>query len=634
MADLEHPSTDAEHASSNSRLALLCLTALGVVYGDIGTSPLYAVRECFNGAHGVPVNAANVLGVLSLIVWTLIILVTLKYHLYVLQADNHGEGGILAMMALARGSGIRPNVQKVVLTLGLFGAALLYGDGMITPAISVLSAVEGLEVATPIFTPYVVPITVAILILLFVFQSRGTTRVGIVFGPILLLWFLFMAAIGARSVSHSPWVLAAFNPAHAIRFLVHNGFKGYLVLGAVFLVTTGGEALYADLGHFSELPIQIDWFSVAAPCLLLNYFGQGALLLRDPSSVDNPFFHLIPPWALYPGVVLATVATVIASQAVISGVFSLTRQAVQLGFLPRTRIIHTSSQTVGQIYVPSVNWMLLAATATLVIGFRRSTNLASAYGIAISITMIITTLLAYMVSRHVWHWRRGTALLVTGLFLTADLAFFGANTVKIIDGGWFPLLGAVAVATIFTTWKTGQSILTTLQREGSLPLQDFVDDLVRGHVTRVPGLAVFMSSEPGIMPSALLHNLRHNKVLHEQNIFVTVQTEDVPRIPDRERSVVDSFAPDFHILVLRYGFMEDPDIPAALAQVTDPRFNVPASMRTFLLSDNTLLHAKSGRLTPWRFYLFSFLYRNELRPTLFFKLPFNQVIEIGRQIQM
>ena len=461
MGEPEAPSTVERSPALDSRLALLCLTALGVVYGDIGTSPLYAIRECFYGTHGVPVTSGNVLGVLSLIVWTLVILVTLKYHVYVLRADNHGEGGILAMMALARGSGVGALAQRAVLSLGLFGAALLYGDGMLTPAISVLSAIEGLEVATPIFSPYVVPITVAILIGLFLFQSLGTTRVGMVFGPVILVWFAFLALTGAWSISREPSVLAAFDPRHAFRFLAANGYKGYLVLGAVFLVATGGEALYADLGHFSERPIQLDWFCVAAPSLLLNYFGQGALLLRDPALADNPFYRMVPDWALYPAVVMASLATVIASQAVISGVFSLTRQAVQLGFLPRTRIIHTSSEEVGQIYIPSVNWLLLAATVTLVVGFRRSTNLASAYGIAISVTMIITTLLAYVVSRHCWGWRRSTALAVTGAFLAADLAFLGANSVKIVDGGWFPLLAAAVVAAVFTTWRLGQSISPT-----------------------------------------------------------------------------------------------------------------------------------------------------------------------------
>ncbi len=624
-----------QHTTSRSRLALLCLTALGVVYGDIGTSPLYAIRECFYGPHSVPVTHDNILGVLSLIVWTLLILVTLKYLVYVLRADNKGEGGILAMMALARSPTIGPWTQKFVLALGLFGAALLYGDGMLTPAISVLSAVEGLEVATPFLSPYVIPITVAILAVLFLFQRKGTTGVGIVFGPIIILWFFCLAGLGAWSISREPAVLAAFNPLYAADFLWRNGFSGYLVLGAVFLVATGAEALYADLGHFSERPIQIDWFTVAAPALLLNYFGQGALLLRDPGTAHNPFYRLVPEFALYPTVLLATLATVIASQAVISGVFSLTRQAVQLRFLPRAHIIHTSSHEIGQIYIPSVNWALLVATAALVIGFKRSTNLASAYGIAISVTMIITTLLAYIVSRYVWGWKRSTALAVTGGFLVIDLVFFGANSVKIAQGGWFPLVIAALVATVFTTWQKGQDILNALQREGSLPLGDFVRQISRDQITRVPGIAVFLNSTAGATPSALLHNLKHNKVLHERNFFITVLTEEVPRVVDGDRVSVESLAPDFHQVVVRYGFMEDPNIPDILQRLEQHKdLQMNPALVTYILSNNTLVTTERGRMLPWRLRLFSFLYRNALRPTEYFRLPYNRVIEIGRQIQI
>lgn len=627
-------STEPKH--QRSHLALLCLTALGVVYGDIGTSPLYAIRECFHGPHSVPVTHANVLGVLSLIVWTLVILVTLKYHVYVLRADNKGEGGILAMMALARGAGIGATTQKFVLAFGLFGAALLYGDGMLTPAISVLSAIEGLEVATPMFTPYVIPITVSILVGLFLFQRRGTTGVGLVFGPIIMLWFAFLALTGIAQVVKEPSVLAAFNPLYAVDFLLRNGFQGYLVLGAVFLVATGGEALYADLGHFSERAIQIDWFFIAAPGLLMNYFGQGALLIRNPELAYNPFYRMVPEWALYPAVLMATMATVIASQAVISGVFSLTRQAVQLGFLPRSRILHTSSLEIGQIYIPAINWILLLATAALVVAFKRSTNLASAYGIAISVTMIITTLLAFIVSRHVWKWRLPVALAVTGGFLAADLAFFGANSVKVLDGGWFPLVAAIVVALIFTTWKKGCDILGALQQEGALPLTQFVKEAVEGGITRVPGTAVFLSGTADITPSALLHNLKHNKTLHQQNIFITVLTEDIPRVPETERYRVETVGPDFHQVVVRYGFMEDPDIPAILAKMGENgfRFATPLIRATYILSDNTLVTTHRGRLSSWRLSLFSFLYRNSLRPTEFFRLPDNQVIEIGRQIRL
>lgn len=626
----------SDSKTSNAHLALLCLTALGVVYGDIGTSPLYAIRECFHGPHSVPVTHANVLGVLSLIVWTLVILVTLKYQVYVLRADNKGEGGILALMVLARGAAVGPMTQKFILGFGLFGAALLYGDGMLTPAISVLSAVEGLEVATPLFTPYIIPITVAILVGLFFFQSRGTTRVGLVFGPIIIVWFAFLALTGAAQILQEPSVLWAVNPAHAVDFMARNGFQGYLVLGAVFLVATGGEALYADLGHFSQKAIQIDWFFIAAPGLLLNYFGQGALLLQHPELADNPFYRMVPGWALYPAVVMATMATVIASQAVISGVFSLTRQAVQLGFLPRSRILHTSSQEIGQIYIPAVNWILLVATAALVVGFKRSTNLASAYGIAISVTMIITTLLAFIVSRHVWSWRLPAAVAVTGGFLAADLAFFGANSVKVIDGGWFPLVAAAAVATVFMTWKKGRDILGAFQQEGSLPLAQFVTEAVAGGITRVPGTAVFLSGTAGTTPSALLHNLKHNKVLHQQNVFITVVVEDVPRVADAARFAVEEVGPDFHQVTVRFGFMEDPDIPEVIAKLAAGGFKFASTPTrlTYILSDNTLVTTHRSRLSPWRLSLFSFLYRNATRPTEYFRLPDNQVIEIGRQIRL
>ncbi|MFA6318225.1 MAG: potassium transporter Kup [Elusimicrobiota bacterium] len=625
-----------EPTPPRSRLALLCLTALGVVYGDIGTSPLYAIRECFHGSHSVAVSQANVLGVLSLIVWTLVILVTLKYHVYVLRADNKGEGGILAMMALARGPDLGPRTKKLLLGLGLFGAALLYGDGMITPAISVLSAVEGLEVATPLFTPYVIPITTAILIALFSIQNRGTTSVGLVFGPVIAAWFLFMAATGTASIVQEPSVLTAFHPGHAVRFFLENGFHGFLVLGAVFLVATGGEALYADLGHFNEKAIQLDWFFFAAPCLLLNYFGQGALLLRNPAFADNPFYRLVPGWALYPAVLLATAATVIASQAVISGVFSLSRQAVQLGYLLRLRITHMSSHQMGQIYVPAVNWILMLATVALVAGFKRSTNLASAYGIAISMTMVITTLLAFIVSRHVWRWRLPLALVVTGGFLAADLAFLCANSVKILDGGWFPILAGTLVVAVFVTWNKGRELLAGLQRNESLPLSQIVSEAGRGHIARVPGTAVFLSGTPGTTPSALLHNLKHNKVLHEQNLFVSVRTEDIPRVPETERFRLRSVGPEFHEVGVRYGFMEDPDIPAVLARMESSgfAFNAGPTRLTYILSDNTLVTTHQGRMPPWQLALFAFLYRNALRPTQFFRLPYNQVIEIGRQLQL
>jgi KUP system potassium uptake protein len=604
---------------------------MGVVYGDIGTSPLYAIRECFFGPHGVPVTHVNILGVLSLIFWSLLIVVTLKYHVYVLRADNRGEGGILALMALVRDrqSG---TAQKVLVALGLFGAALLYGDGVLTPAISVLGATEGLEVATPILAPFVVPITVGILVGLFLFQRRGTAGVGVVFGPVILLWFLTLAVLGIANIIHVPAVLAAVNPVHAITFLHQNGVGGYLVLGAVFLVATGGEALYADLGHFGEPPIQIDWFSVVGPCLLLNYFGQGALLLHDPTAAHNPFYRMAPTWALYPLVLLATMATVIASQAVISGVFSLTRQAVQFGFAPRMEILHTSSQEIGQIYIPGANWALMAGTLTLVFVFGSSTNLAAAYGVAVTTTMIITTLLAFVVSRRLWRWSLPVSLLVTGGFLVVDLAFFGANIVKVVDGGWFPLVVGIAGFFLFTTWQKGRDLLAAEVGKTAFPLDAFVQDLEQHEISRAPGTAVFLNSSREGTPIGLLHNLKLNHIVHQRNVVVTVLTEEIPYVARADRIEVQPLGGGFVRVILRYGFMEDPDVPAALA--SDRALDVDPAKVTFILSDNTLLPAAGSNMGLWRKRLFVFLSRNALRPTRFFRLPVNRVIEIGMQVRL
>ena len=513
------------------RLVSLAVLAFGIVYGDIGTSPLYALRECFHGSHPVAVDRANVLGVLSLIFWSLIIVVTLKYHVYVLRFDNRGEGGILALMGLVRGARARrPGFRTALVVLGVFGASLLYGDGMITPAISVLSAIEGLEVATPFFRPYVLPITIVILVLLFLFQRRGTAGVGSVFGPVVLVWFASIAALGVRGILWEPSVLAAMNPQYAIGFFRTNGVHAFLVLGAVFLATTGGEALYADLGHFGERPIQIDWFSFVGPSLLLNYFGQGALLIRNPEAAHNPFYFLAPKWALYPLVVLAAMATVIASQAIISGVFSLTQQAIQLGYLPRMEVVHTSGSEMGQIYVPAVNRAVMVATIALVLGFRTSTNLAAAYGVAVSTTMVITTILAYSVSRDLLGWSPVTAGTVTAAFLLVDLGFFGANLFKIAYGGWFPLVVAVAVFTLMTTWRRGRQILNQRMREGSLTSTRFVESLRARAPVRVPGTAVFLSHLSGHVPDSLLLSLKHYKVLHEQVLILTVVTDEVSRV--------------------------------------------------------------------------------------------------------
>jgi KUP system potassium uptake protein len=617
------------------RLALLSLGALGIVYGDIGTSPLYSMRECFHGMHAVPPTHANVLGVLSLIFWALVIIVTLKYHVYVLRADNNGEGGILALMALVRPV-LRADKKRswFLLGLGLFGAALLYGDGMITPAISVLSAVEGLKVATPFFTPYIVPITIGILIGLFAIQRRGTGGIGAIFGPVMMVWFAIIALLGIFWLVREPSVLAAVNPLHAIRFFLRNGLKGFLVLGGVFLVATGGEALYADMGHFGEMPIQIDWFSIVAPSLLLNYFGQGALLVKNPQASWNPFFHMVPDWALYPMVILATIATVIASQAVISGAFSLTRQAVQLGYLPRVSIIHTSSHEIGQIYIPGVNWILMLATIGLVLGFRSSDNLAAAYGVAVTTTMVITTLLAFVVARRLWHWRLPAALLVTALFLAVDLAFFSANIVKVADGGWFPLVVGVVVFTLMSTWQKGRQTIATELSRGALPFEDFAASLRPGSPIRVPGAAIFMARDEVATPVALLHNLKHNKVLHERVVLLTIHALEIPQVPAKERVRVDDLGKGFFRIVARYGFMENPSVPEVLELARAKGIDLSPMTTTFFLSRETLLSSNKKGLARLRELLFAVMIRNAVRPTDYFRIPPNRVIELGMQVKV
>ncbi len=630
---MSHPEKKTAHASP---LALLALGALGVVYGDIGTSPLYALRECFNGAHAVAPTRDNVFGVLSLVVWSLLIIVTLKYHVYVIRFDNEGEGGILALMALVRTDPQRKRKRSwLLLTLGLFGAALLYGDGIITPAISVLSAVEGLEVATAVFKPYVVAITLVILIVLFLFQRRGTGGVGAVFGPVMLLWFGSLAVLGIVGVAHDPTVLLAVNPMYAVRFFLANGLHGFLVLGAVFLWATGGEARYADLGHFGEKPIQIDWFGMVAPSLLLNYFGQGALLIHHPEATANPFYLLAPSWALYPLVALATAATVIASQAIISGAFSLTRQAVQLGYLPRVNIVHTSSGEIGQIYIPTMNWLLMVATIALVLGFRASTNLASAYGIAVTTTMVITTVLAFFVSRQ-RGWPTWLAALVTAGFLAVDTAFFGANIVKVLQGGWVPLLVAAVVYLLMTTWKRGRQILGERLAQNVLPVEPFLEDVARRKPARVAGTALFLNSDRGGTPIALLHNLKHNRVLHAKNVFLTVITEEVPHVPEDRRLEVLPLAPElgFWRAVVRYGFFQDPDVPAALAQSKEQGLEIDPWMATYFLSRNSLLQSEKPGMARWRENLFIFMSRNASRPTQFFHLPPNRVVELGMQVEI
>jgi len=534
----ETSTPEAGHEPRPHGKLALSLATLGVVYGDIGTSPLYALRECFHDRHEVALNTANILGVLSLIFWALTIVISIKYLVYVMRADNRGEGGVLALMALAASSPSNRRWRWLLVMLGLFGAALLYGDGMITPAISVLSAVEGLEVAAPGLDHFVIPITIGILVVLFLFQRHGTARVGTVFGPIMIVWFSILALLGVSQIVTNPGVLRALSPTYAIVFMIHNQLDGLMVLGAVFLVVTGGEALYADMGHFGLPPIRWTWFSVVLPALLLNYFGQGALLLRHPETVSNPFYQMAPTWALIPLLVLATCATVIASQAVISGAFSLTRQAAMLGYWPRVRILHTSAHEIGQIYVPLINWGLMVATISLVLGFGSSSNLAAAYGIAVTTTMVITTILAYEIARHRWGWSVPAAGGLTALFLMIDLSFFGANLFKIEQGGWLPLVIAAAVFIVMTTWKKGRELLGRNIRERLVPLEDFFEIMRIGPMTRVPGTAVFMTSSPNGTPPALMQLFLHSHAIHDQVILLTITIEESARVPESERLTV------------------------------------------------------------------------------------------------
>ena len=616
-----------------SRLPFLILAALGVVYGDIGTSPLYALRECFTGPHAIDVSRANVLGVLSLIAWSLVIVVSVKYLLFVMRADNAGEGGILALVALVRTRAGRAG-RVGLIAFGLFGAALLYGDGMITPAISVLSAVEGLSIATHTFEPYVVPITVVILIVLFVVQSRGTSGIGTIFGPIMIGWFVMLALLGFPAIARNPIVLTALSPSYGMRFFEAHGPAAVLTLGAVVLVITGAEALYADMGHFGPRPIRIAWFTLVLPSLLVNYFGQGALLLTDAEARVNPFYHLAPSWALYPLVVVATIATVIASQAIISGAFSLTQQAVQLGYAPRFDIRHTSAQEKGQVYVPEINWLLMLATLGLVFGFKSSTNLASAYGMAVTATMVITTVLAYVVTRELWRWGFWRAGLITGAFLVIDLAFFSANLLKIEHGGWFPLLVAGAVYLVMSTWNKGRKLVLRRLDAEEVPLSSFFEKLAAHPPIRVPGTAVFMTARPEGAPPILVHHLKHNKALHAQVVLLTVTMLDTPTRGDAAAIEVQPLSHGFYRLIARYGFMDTPDVPASLTEARRNGLEWRDEDMTYYLAHLTLFANDRIGMSVWRDKLFIFLSRNARRATNFFRLPPDRVVEIGIQLEI
>jgi KUP system potassium uptake protein len=614
-----------------SRLPFLVVAALGVVFGDIGTSPLYALRECFAGSHAIPVTPANIFGVLSLIFWSLVITVSVKYLLFVMRADNGGEGGILALVALVRG---RAAPRIVLISVGLFGAALLYGDGMITPAISVLSAVEGLSVATHAFEPYVVPITVVILIALFWVQHRGTAGIGAVFGPIMISWFLAIAALGLGAIAREPHVLAAINPMHAVRFFEAYRLRAFITLGAVFLSITGAEALYADMGHFGRTPIRIAWFTFVLPALVLNYFGQGALLLSADAARVNPFFHLAPERALYPLVVLATVATAIASQAIISGAFSLTQQAITLGYSPRFDIHHTSAHQKGQVYIPEINWLLMLATVGLVFGFRSSTNLAAAYGIAVTTTMVITTILAYVVARERWGWSIWRAGAVISVFLLIDLAYFGANLIKIEYGGWFPLVVAGVIYTVMITWHRGRQMVAERLRESEVALEAFFEQIAAHPPVRVPGTAVFMTARPQGAPPILVHHLTHNKVLHQCIVLLTVSIADTPTAGLENRVEVHTLPHGFYRVIARYGFMETPDVPASLKGLDLPIGESCGDDVTYYFADLTLFATERIGMARWREQLFIFLARNARRATNFFCLPPDRVVEIGIQLEL
>ena len=616
-------------------LLVMSVGALGVVYGDIGTSPLYAFRESFHAAEGLVVDRASVLGVLSLMFWALVLVVSVKYLVFVVRADNHGEGGILALTALIVPSSKAPTVglRWGLILLGLFGTALLYGDGIITPAISVLSAVEGIEVAAPGLEPYVVPIAVAILIALFSIQRAGTATVGAIFGPVMIVWFTVLAVLGAFHVVQDPGVLAAVNPVHAGRFIVANPRLAFLALGAIFLVVTGSEALYADMGHFGKRPIRIGWYTVVFPALLLNYFGQGAMLIADPENIDNPFFRMSPAWAVLPMVILATMATVIASQALITGAYSLTMQAVQLGYLPRFGIDHTSPREIGQVYIAAINWGLMIACVGLVLAFRSSSNLAAAYGVAVTTTMVITTILLYYVMRERWRWSPFLAGSLTVVFLIVDVAFFAANIVKVPAGGWFPLVVGAAVFTAMTTWKTGRRRLTTALRRGELPIERFIGSIAAHPQLRVPGTAVYLFPDPGVTPPALLANLRHNEVLHETVVLVAVQTSSVPRVPQVRRSTVHDLGEGFAQVVLHFGFMDEPDVPRALINIVDPEFGFDPEDATYFVGRETIINRSRG-IERARSALYGAMHRNASSAVQYFSLPPSQVIEIGKQVAL
>jgi len=632
QSSLEPP---VEPTADRKRLATLSLSALGVVFGDIGTSPLYALRECFHGEYAIAVTAANILGVLSLMFWTLLLVVTIKYLTFILRAHNRGEGGVIALTALVRAGKINHSEKRwFLLLIGLFGASLLYGDGMITPAISVMSAIEGLRIITPALDPYVIPVTILILAGLFLLQHRGTARIGALFGPVILVWFLILAILGIFAIASHPRTLVAVWPGYGIAFLMHNQLAGFLVLGAVFLVVTGVEALYADMGHFGAGPIRLVWLVVVLPALLLNYFGQGALLLQNPAFAHHPFYSMVPSWGVIPMVVMATTATIIASQAVITGAFSLTQQAVQMNYLPRLRIVHTSAQKIGQIYVPAINWLLMAATIGLVAGFRSSSKLAAAYGVAVTSTMVITSILFYVVAREKWGWGRWAAGIPTGLFLLVDLSFFGANVSKILHGAWFPLVIGLVVFTLMTTWEKGRLSLARQLKALTLTFKAFQDSLQPEPPQRVSGQAIFLVGDPERMPTVLINNIYHNRVLHTTNAILHFKTEEIPRVPNLEKVTVTKLGGGFWKIIVRHGFMETPGMPQVIELVREQGLEFNMDNTSFFIGHERLQGGGESGMWRWQAALFRYLSRNAYDVATFYQIPTEQVIEVGLSMRL
>ncbi|HET6828072.1 MAG TPA: potassium transporter Kup [Ramlibacter sp.] len=620
--------------NSKSSLAALTLGAIGVVYGDIGTSVLYAVKEVFGSGH-VPFTADNVYGVLSIFFWTLTVIVSIKYVVLVLRADNNGEGGLIAMLALAsQAVKDKPELRKWLLAVGIFGTSLFYGDGVITPAISVLSAVEGLEVVSPAFKDWVIPLTLVILFCLFAVQKRGTSGIGRFFGPITLAWFMVIAVLGVSHIVHHPEILAALSPHHALRFMFTHPGITFIILGAVVLCVTGAEALYADLGHFGKKPIRLAWFSVVMPALTLNYFGQGALLLARPEAVKNPFFMMAPDWAQLPMVFLATAATVIASQALITGAFSVTKQVIQLGYLPRLNVQHTSVRDTGQIYMPAVNWGLFVAIVLAVVMFRSSSNLAAAYGIAVTLDMLITTILTFFVIRYGWKYPLALCIAATGWFFIVDLAFFSSNLLKLMQGGWFPLLIGGAIFTLMMTWKRGRELLNEKLRADAIDLPSFLESVFASPPTRVAGTAVFLTAEPGTVPNAMLHNLKHNKVLHDHNLFVTVRSHEVPWIGLDRRLQIEPLGHGCWQVTVHYGFKNDPDLPRALEHLRGRGCDLEPMTTSYFLSRDNVVPTIGGGMASWREKLFAQMHHNASAAADFLNLPNNSVVELGSKIEI